>query len=188
MGVASLACSGTEDDSAGRTPRRHAAATLRGVPVPLPAAVVGKLGMPRRTLRPSFVVTFVLGASAIVGGCGSSESNGNPLPPSSDGGGDTSIGDGSIGDAGCPVEQPPNGTPCDLPSSSTLGPRACDYDACVAALCSNGTWELYNGCNPPAPVPDAAPDVSDAGTDVHDAGSDALDASPDGEARDGGND
>ena len=40
--------------------------------------------MRRDALRPSFVVTFALGAAAFATGCGSTQSIGNPPPPSSD--------------------------------------------------------------------------------------------------------
>ena len=69
--------------------------------------------MRRRALRPSFVVTFALGAAAIAGGCGSKDSgtgNGSLGDGSID---DGSIGDGTIGDElGMLACNPPNACYC----------------------------------------------------------------------------
>ncbi len=122
--------------------------------------------MRRRALRPSFVVTFVLGAAAIAGGCNSGSVTNNPPPPSPDGGGDSSMGHGA-----CPALEPVEGTSCALPSSAS-----CDYGPCAdapdqTATCQQGTWSLLfpSGCNPPSPIeagPDATGDVApDAGSD-----------------------
>jgi hypothetical protein len=140
--------------------------------------------MSRRALRPSFVVTFALGAAAIAGCSSSSKGNGSI--------GDSSIGDGAIGDGcgndpgdglpgepWCPAEQPCTGAPCDAQSWAMCGyGPACSASNLVeqVAVCLGGTWSVnpvYCG-NPPAPV-------SDAGPDVHDGG-------PDGEGQDGGHD
>jgi hypothetical protein len=117
-------------------------------------------GMRRRALRPSFVVTFALGAAAIAGGCSSNSGNG--------------FSGTLINDGGCPAELPESGAPCQL---SQAGP--CYYSSCETAACE-GTWVLSpSGCNPPPPptpppFSDAAPDGSDAGLD--------------GEGQDGGHD
>jgi len=145
--------------------------------------------MPRRALRPSFVVTFALGATAIAGGCSSTDSShGNGSI------GDGSIGDTSIGDGGCPVGMPAQGDPCDLPSSTT-----CDYAVCqpgcpfspsAYASCYDGGWLTFF-CNPPNAsycVPEAGPGVDDAAPDVSDAGADVLDGGTDSEGQDGGHD
>jgi hypothetical protein len=124
------------------------------------------------------VVTFALGAAAIGGGCGGKDSgngppgNGivsnNPPGPSSDGGGDSSIGDG-----GCPAEQPTDGTPCDLPSSVMCVYQTCSGSPDEWSVCQGGTWMGgFGSCNPPVPVYEAGPDV--------------LDDGPDGEGQDGG--
>jgi hypothetical protein len=120
--------------------------------------------MRRRALRPSFVVTFALGAAAMAGGCSSGVVTKNPPVPSPDG----SSGDGSIdGSAECPGQVPAQGASCDLPSSVS-----CTYGPCAdapnqSAVCQQGTWNLLfpGGCNPPIPISDAGPDVSDAGAD-----------------------
>ena len=74
--------------------------------------------MRRRALRPAFVVTFALGATAIAGGCSSRDSgNGNGSI------GDSSIGDGSIGDSSI-------GDSSNLPMGCNP-PEACYcHDAC----------------------------------------------------------
>jgi hypothetical protein len=158
--------------------------------------------MRRRALRPSFVVTFALGAAAIASGCSSKES-GNGSGSISDGSiGDSSIGDSSIGDGGCPAALPTSQS-CDLPSS-----ESCDYGPCqpgcpvsphVYAYCVDGGWVIPPACNPPSvnycleagpgPGPDdAAPGVSDAGPDAYDGGPDVHDGGADGEGQDGGHD
>ena len=113
--------------------------------------------MRRRALRPSFVVTFALGATALASACNGGLVSSNAPVPSPDG--------GSGGDAGCPAEPPAANAPCDLPSS--IG--ACNYGSCsgtmgpTTAYCQAGTWVLgAGGCNPPAPVYEAGPDVEDA--------------------------
>jgi hypothetical protein len=132
--------------------------------------------MSRRVLRPSFVVTFALGAAAIASACGGKDS-----------------GNGGSGDAGCPALTPTQGDPCDLPSSGQ-----CFYPdgTCFGepqqqlAVCQQGTWSVGSAwsCNPPAPVPEAGPDVHDAASDVSDAGPDVVDGGPDGEGQDAGHD
>jgi hypothetical protein len=104
--------------------------------------------MRRRALRPSFVVTFALGAAAIPGGCSNNDS----------------------GNGGCPAEVPVEGSPCDTSPSVT-----CPFDDFCpgsSAACQNGSWVVwsYGGpCgNPPRPFPEAGPDASDAGPDAAD--------------------
>jgi len=142
--------------------------------------------MRRRALRPSFVVTFALGAAALASGCGGKDS----------GNGDSSIGDSSIGDGGCPADVPWGQIPCDLPPSVTCN----NYGICMytgvpiyTAVCQQGVWSVseIGACNPPPPpLPtyDAGPDVDDAAPDVPDAGSDVYEGGPDGEGQDGGHD
>jgi hypothetical protein len=145
--------------------------------------------MRRRALRPSFVVTFALGAAAIASGCSSKDSGNGSIGDGSIG--DGSVGDSSIGDAGCPAELPTNGSPCD-PSSPP-----CYYEAGTCwcsplvgmATCTQQGWNVYSPlCNPPAPPCDAGPDVDDAAPDVYDGGSAVHDGGSDGEGQDGGHD
>ena len=96
--------------------------------------------MPRRALRPSFVVTFALGAAAIPGGCNNQDS----------------------GKGSCPTEVPADGAPCDLPPSMT-----CLFDLCSPSqvVCQNGrwVWNYVGPCgNPPPPVREAGLDAADA--------------------------
>jgi len=132
--------------------------------------------MRRRALRPSFVVTFALGAAAIAGGCGK-DSGAGP-----DGGGISSGSNPPAPSPGCPTNVPTEGELCSLPSSTS-----CTYGPCAdapnqSAVCQQGRWSLLfpGGCNPPV-VYEAGPDVVDAAPDVSDAGSD-------GEGQDGGHD
>jgi hypothetical protein len=128
--------------------------------------------MRRRALRPSFVVTFALGAVAIAGGCGSKDS------------GSGGNGDGSVG---CPAKEPAPNTPCDPPPAPTFcyypngtcnGVPLSDTAECVFGPGPAGsarTWIVgQSPCNPPAPVNEAGPDVLDGGAD--------------GEGQDGGHD
>jgi hypothetical protein len=128
--------------------------------------------MRRSALRPSFVVTFAVGAAAIAGGCNSG-----------------SGGNGFGSDAGCPAEQPTSGAPCEVPSSTSCGYEMCNGGPAITAQCLQGAWSVqFLACNPPAPVYEAGPDVDDAAPDVSDAGPDVHDGGSDGEGQDGGHD
>jgi hypothetical protein len=130
--------------------------------------------MPRRALRPSFVVTLALGATAMAGGCGGNDSGNGPGPsgivssnppgPSADGGdngdgGNVEGGNGGGGlldgsSVGCPAEPPATGAPCNLPSSAS-----CSYPSApcnglpvnYTLVCQQGTWIALHVC----PVYDA---------------------------------
>jgi hypothetical protein len=131
--------------------------------------------MPRRALRPSFVVTFALGAvAAIPCGCSTKESGGG------------NIVDGSIDDGGCPADLPTSGEPCNAPPS-----LSCSYAQCqpgcpvsprVSAACYEGGWLTF-ACNPPNTVYCQPED--DAGPDANDAAPGAPSGGPDGEGQDG---
>jgi hypothetical protein len=177
--------------AAGRR-RGHAAVSLIGT------------GMPRRALRPSFVVTFAaVGAAAIAGGCSSSTPNnihGNPPPAPYQF--DGSIGDGAIGDGcgndpgdglpgepWCPAEQPCTGAPCDAQPWAMCfypqGPVCMGYPmgpaAGYTARCGQGQWMVSwsDNCEPLPPVPEAGPDADDAAPDVSDGAPDVSEGGPD---------
>ena len=144
--------------------------------------------MPRRALRPSFVVTFALGAAGIASGCSSKGSGNRNVSIGDSAIGDSSIDDSSIGNGGCPTEQPVGGAPCDLPSSIT-----CPYPETTCpwnvgdnlASCQQGKWVVgASPCNPPS----SSGSGSSSGSTIYEAGPDVSDAGADGEGQDGGQD
>jgi len=101
--------------------------------------------MSKKRLRSPWV--FTVGATALVGACGS-ELKSNPPSPQSDGGSGNDSGADGGNPSNCPAAPPTVGASCAVPTT-----EYCTYgDPCspTGFECVGGAWNAIHG-NPPAP-------------------------------------